>query len=194
MPSLWLSSGEATADSNYEYPPKQFEDRAVEGFDQIREYLGKGKTVAILGSSGVGKSTLINSLAGEELLAVQAIREYDDEGRHTTTHRQLVVLKDGGLIIDTPGMREFQIWDGNEGVQQTFGDIEELATNCRFNDCSHKKEPGCAVREAIDNGTLPASRFQSYLKLQREIRFIEGKKRRSMKNSQKKREKSPIKK
>jgi ribosome biogenesis GTPase / thiamine phosphate phosphatase len=126
----------------------------------------------LLGSSGVGKSTLVNTLAGEELLAVKEIRE-DGEGRHTTTHRQLVLLPEGGLVLDTPGMRELQLWESADGLGETFSDIEELFARCRFNDCAHTSEPGCAVREALEDGTLDLERWASYQKLQRELAHLE---------------------
>jgi ribosome biogenesis GTPase len=139
-----------------------------EGVDELTQYLGVGRTIALLGSSGVGKSTLVNRLAGREVLVTQAVRE-DGIGRHTTTHRELVVLPTGGLLLDTPGMRELQLWDGSDGIAASFADVEELATRCRFADCAHDSEPGCAVRAAIDAGTLAADRLESYEKLQREL-------------------------
>lgn len=143
-----------------------------EGFGLLRKYLGLGKTVAFLGSSGVGKSTIINTLLGYERQKTVAVREYDNKGVHTTTHREMILLPDGGLVIDTPGMREIQMWTDTEGITRTFKDIEELAEQCRFNDCLHGDEPGCAIQKAIDNGDLDAKRLQSYLKLQRELQHL----------------------
>ena len=120
----------------------------------------------------MGKSTLINRLLGDERLTTREIRA-DGRGRHTTTHRELVVLPGGGCIIDTPGMRELQLWDAAEGLERAFEDVEELAAECRFNDCRHETEPGCAVRAAIADGRLPAGRLESYRKLQRELAYQE---------------------
>jgi len=144
-----------------------------DGVETVRSHLVPGRTIALLGSSGVGKSTLVNTLAGEELLATREIREDDGEGRHTTTHRQLVLLPGGGLVLDTPGMRELQLWESSTGLSETFADVEELAARCRFTDCAHATEPGCAVRAAIDDGTLPFARWASYKKLQRELAHLE---------------------
>ena len=146
-----------------------------EGFDELRSYLSGNRTVALLGSSGVGKSTLINELAGEELLKVQEIREDDEKGRHTTTHRQMVVLPEGGIVVDTPGMRELQLWEASDGLTGSFQDIAEIAQACRFRDCTHAREPGCAVRAAVDAGSLKAERLASYNKLQRELMYLERK-------------------
>jgi ribosome biogenesis GTPase len=142
-----------------------------EGLDELHALLAPNRTAVLLGSSGVGKSTIVNALAGEELLATQEVRADDQEGRHTTTHRELILLPGGGVILDTPGMRELQLWDADLG--QTFGDVEEIAANCRFSDCGHDSEPGCAVREALADGTLEADRWESYVKLQREQQALE---------------------
>lgn len=143
-----------------------------EGLEQLAPYLGCGQTVALMGSSGVGKSTLINKLSGAEQQKVNKVREGDDRGRHTTTHRELFQLPDGALMIDTPGMRELQLWEADEGFRGAFDDIEQLAETCRFNDCQHGREPGCAVRAAIEDGSLEKARFDSYLKLQRELAHL----------------------
>ncbi|TLS35059.1 ribosome small subunit-dependent GTPase A [Pseudalkalibacillus caeni] len=145
------------------------------GIDQLEPYLTEGHTVALLGSSGAGKSTLTNRLFGSEKLLVKEIREGDDKGRHTTTHRELVMIPGGGLLIDTPGMRELQLWEADSSVSQSFSDIEEIAEQCRFRDCSHDGEPGCAVKEAIDAGDLIEKRFENYIKLQRELAYLERK-------------------
>jgi ribosome biogenesis GTPase len=139
-----------------------------EGLDELSPYLAPAKTVALLGSSGVGKSTLANRLLGAELQATKEIAE-DGRGRHTTTSRQLLRLPGGALLVDTPGLREIQLWDADEGIEEAFADVDELAAGCRFNDCAHRREPGCAVQAAIDEGRLPRERLQSYRALQREL-------------------------
>jgi ribosome biogenesis GTPase len=143
-----------------------------EGLDGLESYLRRGATVALLGSSGVGKSTLVNRLAGRDVLTVRELRA-DGRGRHTTTHRELVLLPDGGLLLDTPGMRELQLWAGEESLDGTFEDVSALTGDCRFNDCAHESEPGCAIRAALADGSLPAERWESYRKLQRELRSLE---------------------
>lgn len=138
--------------------------------DAVMKYLLPGKTVAFLGSSGVGKSTLINRLTGNDRIATRAVGN-DDKGRHTTTHRELIALPNGAFVIDTPGMRELGMWDSESGIDTTFRDIEELSRQCRFSDCTHTAEPGCAVLAAIADGTLDAARFASYKKLKTENAF-----------------------
>jgi ribosome biogenesis GTPase len=131
-----------------------------------------GRTGALLGSSGVGKSTIINRLMGEEVQKTRDVREYDSTGRHTTSNRELIVLPDGGLIIDTPGMRELQLWDVGEAVRETFDDIEALAAGCRFTDCRHRDEPRCAVKAATAEGRVDPQRLESYHKLQDELEVL----------------------
>ena len=137
------------------------------GVDEVRERIGAGRTAAFVGSSGVGKSTLLNRLAGEERALVREIREDDGRGRHTTTRRQLHLLPDGGLVLDTPGMRELSLWDA-DGLEQTFTDLDDLVARCRYGNCQHNGEPGCAIAAALADGTLTKDRHASWLKLRRE--------------------------
>ena len=145
------------------------------GLECLDEYIFKGRTVALLGSSGVGKSTIVNYLLGNEVMRVQDVRDDDSRGRHTTTHRQLFVLPSGGMVIDTPGMRELQLWDANDGLSEAFSDIESLAEGCRFRDCTHNDEPGCAVRQALKDGSLDARRFENYRKMLGELSYFKRK-------------------
>ncbi|MBI2502844.1 MAG: ribosome small subunit-dependent GTPase A [Candidatus Latescibacteria bacterium] len=170
---------------------------ARQGLEALSPYLSAGRTVAVVGSSGVGKSTLTNSLLGEQRLKVTAVREDDGRGRHTTSHRELVLLDQGGLIVDTPGMRELQLWADEEDLSEGFVDVEELAARCRFGDCRHQREPGCAVRGAVERGRLEAGRLESYHKLKRELEKLSRRQeqkarlaeRATRKNGGKKREK-----
>ena len=143
-----------------------------EGVDALRPYFEHDRTVALLGSSGVGKSTLVNLLAGREVLVTREIRA-DGRGRHTTTHRELVPLPGGGLVLDTPGLRELQLWDVSGGLEATFEDVAAIAATCRFSDCAHASEPGCAVRNALRSGALSGERYESWRKLQRELERLE---------------------
>ncbi|MDD5921534.1 MAG: ribosome small subunit-dependent GTPase A [Oscillospiraceae bacterium] len=138
------------------------------GMERLNAYLQPGKTLVFLGSSGVGKSSLVNALAGETIMAVNGIREDDSKGRHTTTHRQLIRLESGVMIIDTPGMRELGMWDVSEGLSEAFADVEQFLGKCRFSDCTHTAEPGCAIKAAIERGELDIARWDSYRKLKEE--------------------------
>jgi len=145
------------------------------GIDELRSYLRAGETLALLGPSGAGKSSIVNCLVGRELLPTGDVREWDARGRHTSVHREMVMLPSGGVIIDTPGMRELQLWDVDDAVHETFDDIAALAAECRFRDCRHDQEPGCAVKAAVEAGTLSAGRHESFLKLSRERDALERK-------------------
>jgi ribosome biogenesis GTPase len=147
--------------------------KAGEGVDHVLHYLTRGRTGALLGSSGVGKTTLINRLLGTDVRRTRDVRAVDSKGRHTTTNRELVVLPNGGLLIDTPGMRELQLWEVGTAVRETFDDVDALAASCHFTDCAHRDEPRCAVKAAVEDGRLAPDRLDSYLRLQDELSFLE---------------------
>ena len=142
--------------------------KTAAGLDALNAWIKPGLTIGLIGSSGVGKSTLVNRLAGNEDIKTAETRSKDERGRHTTTHRQLFILPGGGILLDTPGMREMQFWDSEQGLAKTFDEIEALAPNCRFKDCAHGSEPGCAVKAAVAAGTMAADRLESWSKLKKE--------------------------
>ncbi len=141
------------------------------GLDDINKYFGAGNTIVFLGSSGVGKSTLVNTLYGEEIMITSEIRANDSRGRHTTTSRNLIMLPNGAMIIDTPGMRELGMWNSDDGIDKTFQDIDKYIGMCKFSDCTHTNEPGCKILEAIENGELSKERYDQYVKLKNEVKF-----------------------
>ena len=145
-----------------------------QGLEAVDQYILPGVTVAFLGSSGAGKSTLINRIVGEEIQKTAEVREHDSRGRHTTTHRELLVLKTGGLLIDTPGMRELQMWDASGSLELAFSDVQLIAAACYFTDCSHQNEPGCAVKEALEEGSLDRERYESYTKMEKEMEYLDS--------------------
>jgi ribosome biogenesis GTPase len=139
------------------------------GIDALRAYTIDNRTIALIGASGVGKSTLVNALVGGDVQATGDVRAVDQRGRHTTTARELIILPEGGVLVDTPGLRAVSLWDADEGLSRVFGDIEELALQCRFTDCAHVTEPGCAVRAAVERGDIDAERVRHYQRLDREL-------------------------
>lgn len=141
------------------------------GMDQLSEYLSPGKTIVLIGPSGAGKSSLVNALEGADVMATGLVREKDSRGRHTTSHRQLILLRSGVMVIDTPGIREIGMWDASEGLERSFADVERHLTRCKFRNCRHQSEPGCAVKDAIRRGELSMVRWESYLRLEAEARF-----------------------
>ena len=144
------------------------------GLSELTGYLEEGRTVGFLGSSGAGKSTLINELVGRQIQKTAPVREHDSRGRHTTTHRELIVLESGGIVIDTPGMRELHLWDASGSLGNAFADVQTIVAQCHFSDCRHETEPGCAVREAMADGTLDPGRFENYVKMERELEYLDS--------------------
>ena len=145
--------------------------KAKIGLEKLQKYFKKGNTLVFLGSSGVGKSTLVNTLIGKDVMKTSEIREDDSKGRHTTTNRQLLMLPTGAMVIDTPGMRELGMWNCDDGIDKTFQDVEKYFGTCKFSDCTHTSEPGCKVLEAIKNGELSEERYNAYIKLKNEARY-----------------------
>ena len=156
------------------------------GVKNLSQLIKPGDTAVFIGTSGVGKSSLINRLYGEDIQATVEVRTNDAKGRHTTSWREMIFLPQGGVVIDTPGMREFHIWIANEGSKQAFPEVEALSPHCRFRDCTHTKEKKCAVLEALAVGTLPRARYDSFIKLQLEIRYLHEAEKRAARQARKK--------
>jgi ribosome biogenesis GTPase len=153
------------------------------GMVQLKSLLEDGKTFAFIGSSGVGKTSLINKILGDDIFKINEVREKDSKGRHTTTRRHLIVIPNGGLLIDTPGMKEFQLWEADEGLDEVYSEIAELSVGCRFSDCTHTSEIGCAVIDAVEKGVLPKDRYESYLKLAKELAYLKNRQQQNRFNS-----------
>lgn len=146
-----------------------------EGIEKLKSYIEAGKTYVLIGSSGVGKSSLINKLFGKDILKTQEVRDGDKKGKHTTTHRELIVLPSGGILIDNPGIRELQLWNSEDGLSQTFGEFSEYEDQCKYKDCTHTHEKGCAVLDALEKGKISEKRYQNYLKMRKELEYLETK-------------------